>query len=59
MMEEQNETEFDKLYLEPYIKARYYDIIAYKNIFEHISDYIDTSNIMPYPSVETKTIIIK
>jgi hypothetical protein len=57
-MEEQEQTKFDALYIEPYILNRYYSIMAYKHIIENISDYINTSkgDIASYYQADTTTI---
>lgn len=55
-MDDQNTTSFDALYLPQDIMDKYYDIMAYSYIFQHISDYVDTSSIQTYSKTKTKTV---
>lgn len=56
ILQEQGQTEFSKVYLEPYAMSWYYEVMAYKYIMENISDYIDTKDITAYPKPNTITI---
>ena len=55
-MKEQDVDSFQDLYLDPQLKSLYYQVLAYKYVFQNISLYIDKDLITPYPQAETKVI---
>jgi len=56
-MMSQNQIEFENLYFPKEILERYFDVMAYKYIFENITEYIDTKNVVI--TEQTKTSKIK
>jgi hypothetical protein len=56
IINEQDQTTFDDLYLETYATSWYYEVMAYKYIMENISDYINTKNIKAYSKKKTEFI---
>ena len=59
LMSEQWVKSFDDLYLEDFLNSWYYSVVAYKYIFEHISNYIDIENTITYPIKDTKTVAVR
>jgi len=55
-MMDQNQTEFEKLYIDRDILDQYIQIISYKYILENIGKHIDLGKLIPYKLLDTKTI---
>ena len=54
----QDQTDFEKLYLEKDILEKYFDIIAYQYVFNNISKYLDIKNITVFDYPKTSKIKI-
>jgi len=57
MMMDQNQKDFNDLYIPSDVMSKYFKIMWYKYVFDNISDYINISDIVPY--VSPKTTIVK
>lgn len=58
IMMTQNQTDFEKLYLEKDILEKYFDMMAYKYVFDNVSKYLDVKNITVFDYPKTSKIKI-
>ena len=56
-MMDQDQKDFDDLYIPLDISTKYFRVMWYKYVFDNISKYINTNDIIPY--IESETTIVK